>query len=115
MAMFIGEAGRADHGLDAQLAADLQVRQSAFGACEVNQEARIFQPLLQIRRHRHATGFTQKGRGVLSQCRAGRDVQRTGQAAVIGGQDGLDQHVSHAAGGTGHGNGQSVLLRHWIL
>jgi len=105
------KTGGADHGLHAQFAANLQVGHRAFRTGEVDQEFRILEASAQVAGDGHARGLTKPGCSVLTQRRAGGDVEGTSQTAVIGGQDGFDQHVPHAAGGACHSDGQGIVRR----
>ena len=98
--------------LHAQLAADRQVRQRAFGAGEVDQHVGAGQAGAQVGGDGHAGVAAEEGAGVLAERRAAGDVERAGQRAVGAGEHGLDQHAAHAAGGAGDGDPQRRARAH---
>jgi len=100
----VAEAGGADDGLHAQLAADREVRERALGASEVDEHLRVLQACAQVGHDGHAAVETQEGAGIGAQGRAADDVEGAGQAQVGRIAHGLDQHVAHAARSPGDGN-----------
>jgi hypothetical protein len=85
-------------------AAHRQMRQRAFGAGEVDQDLGVLQAGAQVGHDGHAAGSAEEGGGIAAERRAARDVEGTGQAAVLGLAHRLDQHVAHAPGGAGNGD-----------
>ena len=80
-------------------------RQRSLWAGEVNQEFGVLEPLAQIALDLHARGMPQPSRSILPHCGTCRQIQCARQAAILRFGDGLDQHVPHAPGGAGNGNG----------
>jgi hypothetical protein len=97
-----GEAGGADDGLYAQLAAHRQVGQRALGAGEVDQHLAALQAGGQVGRDGHAAVRPRKAWRPEPMLGLAGLVQRAGQHAVVRWPHRLDQHAAHAAGGPGH-------------
>jgi len=102
----VGEAGGTDDRLHTQFAANFQVREGPLGAGEIDQASRTLQSGPQVSGDRNARHPAQRQTGVLTNGGTGWDVQRTCQAAIVGGQDGVHQHVPHAARSPSDGDGQ---------
>ncbi len=73
------------------------MRQSAFGAGEVDEVLGVLQALVQVRGDDDTACDPQVGGGIGPQGRAARDVKGAGQARVRRVLDGFDQHAPHAA------------------
>src|SRR5690606_37218918 len=97
------ETRGADDAFDAVCDAGLQMGEGAFGAGEVDQAVGGSQ-CVQIVGDPHAGVHTQECPGILADGVGPRTVQCDGQGEILGFDDGLDQHVSHAARGACDGN-----------
>ncbi|MNT07457.1 hypothetical protein D3C72_1421610 [compost metagenome] len=102
-AAIVVEAGGADDGLHTMLHAGLQVRKRALGAGEIDQAVGAGQRV-QVIRDGHAGLLAQRGAGIAAQRAGALAAQRHGQLQAVGLQDGLDQHLAHAAVGAGNSN-----------
>ena len=98
------EAGGADDHLHAALPAGVQIDHAGFGAGEVDQHLTAGQGFVSAVGDGHAGLCPHEGAGIGAQRRAVAAVQRSRQFHVGGGQNGLDQHAPHAAGGASDGN-----------
>ena len=98
------EAGGADDHLHAVLPAGVQIDHAGFGAGEVDQHLAARQGFVSAVGDGHARLCAHEGAGIGTQRRAVAAVQRRSQFHVGGGQNGLDQHAPHAAGGASDGN-----------
>ena len=101
------ETGGADDQLDAELAADRQVRQRAFGAREVDQHLGVGEAFAQVGGDAHAAVAAEErarrpGRSRGCRRRRARRPACTSSAA----HDRFDQHPAHAAGRTGDRDAQ---------
>jgi len=68
--LFVGKTRSTNDELDAQFAANSQMRQRAFGTCEINQYLAVLQAFAHIGLDVHAAGLAQKASGIVANARA---------------------------------------------